>query len=73
MVTGVFLCLFGLGFIMHSLSIVFIWTPAYILAHVLELKWVEVPEMERRFGARYTEYKSRVPMFIPRPWRRVQK
>ena len=70
MVTGVFLCLFGLGFIMHSLSIVFISTPAYILAHVIELKRIEEPEMERRFGAKYAEYKSRVPMFMPRPWRR---
>ena len=70
MVTGVFMCLFGLGFIIHSLSIALIWTPAYILVHVIELKKVEEPEMERRFGASYTDYKHRVPMFIPRPWRR---
>jgi protein-S-isoprenylcysteine O-methyltransferase Ste14 len=68
MVTGVFACLFGLGSILHSISIVLIWTPAYILLHVIELKWVEEPELERRFGASYTEYKRRVPMFLPRPW-----
>ena len=70
MVSGVFMCLFGLGFIIHSMSMVLVWTPAYILAHIVELKKVEEPEMERRFGASYTDYKNRVPMFIPRPWRR---
>ncbi|UCG85173.1 MAG: isoprenylcysteine carboxylmethyltransferase family protein [Gemmatimonadota bacterium] len=70
MVTGVFAGLFGLGFIFHSLSIVLIWTPLYVLAHVIELKKVEEPELELRFGAAYTEYKRAVPMFIPRPWRR---
>jgi protein-S-isoprenylcysteine O-methyltransferase Ste14 len=70
MVTGVFTGLFGTGLILHSASIVFIWTPLYILAHVIELKKVEEPELELRFGAAYTEYKRAVPMFVPRPWRR---
>ena len=70
MVTGVFTCLFGIGLVLHSASIVFIWTPLYILAHAIELKKVEEPELELRFGAAYTEYKRSVPMFIPRPWRR---
>ena len=71
MVTGVFGLLFGIGFLLHSVSIVFIWTPLYILAHVVELKKVEEPELELRFGEAYAEYKRRVPMFIPRPWRRA--
>ncbi len=66
MVTGVFTGLFGIGLILHSASIVLIWTPLYILAHVVELKKVEEPELELRFGAAYTDYKRRVPMFIPR-------
>lgn len=70
MVTGVFGLLFGIGFLLHSVSIVFIWTPLYMLAHVIELKEVEEPELELRFGEAYAEYKRRVPMFIPRPWRR---
>ncbi len=70
MVTGVFGLLFGIGFLLHSVSIVFIWTPLYILAHVVELKKVEEPELELRFGEAYAEYKRRVPMFIPRPRRR---
>ena len=70
MVTGVFTGLFGTGLILHSVSIVFLWTPLYILAHVIELKKVEEPELALRFGAAYAEYKRTVPMFIPRPWRR---
>jgi protein-S-isoprenylcysteine O-methyltransferase Ste14 len=70
MVTGVFTGLFGIGLFLQSASIVFIWTPLYILAHIIELKKVEEPELELRFGAAYAEYKRTVPMFIPRPWRR---
>lgn len=73
MVTGVFTALFGLGLVLHSGSIVLIWTPLYILLHVIELKRVEEPELELRFGTAYTEYKRAVPMFVPRPWRRAKK
>jgi len=69
MVTGVFACLFGIGFMLNSISIVAIWTPLYIIAHAIELKKVEEPELEQRFGASYVDYKREVPMFIPRPWR----
>jgi protein-S-isoprenylcysteine O-methyltransferase Ste14 len=71
MVTGVFAALFGVGLLLHSSSIALLWTPLYILAHVIELKKVEEPELELRFGAAYAEYRQRVPMFIPRPWRRT--
>ena len=66
MLTGVFACLFGLGFLLHSLSTVFIWTPMFVLFNLLELKIVEEPELERRFGESYVAYKRRVPMFVPR-------
>lgn len=66
MLTGVFAMLFGLGLLLHSVGIAFIWTPAYVLVQVAELKLVEEPEMARRFGAAYAEYRSRVPMFVPR-------
>ena len=66
MLTGVFACLFGLGFFLHSVSIVVLWTPVFVLLNVIELKMVEEPELERRFGTSYREYKRRVPMFVPR-------
>jgi len=51
--------------LLHSVSIVLVWTPGYILIHFLELRLVEEPELERRFGRAYAEYRKRVPMFFP--------
>ena len=65
MLTGVFAFLFGIGFMLHSVSMVFIWTPVFIILNILELKLVEEPELERRFGESYIEYRRRVPMFVP--------
>jgi len=72
MLTGVFAFLFGIGFSLHSVSMVFVWTPAFIIFNVLELKLVEEPELERRFGKSYIEYKRRVPMFLPKGARRQE-
>ena len=66
MLTGVFMALLGLGLMLHSVGISVIWTPVYVLLHVAELKWVEEPELVRRFGAVYERYRAAVPMFIPR-------
>jgi protein-S-isoprenylcysteine O-methyltransferase Ste14 len=66
MLTGVFATLFGLGFMLHSVSLVFVWTPIFMVLNAIELKLVEEPELERRLGASYVEYRHRVPMFIPR-------
>ena len=65
MLTGLFVVLFGLGFLLHSAALVFVVTPVFIVANVIELKFVEEPELERRLGAVYTEYRRRVPMFVP--------
>ena len=67
MLTGVFLILFGLGFAVNSVSLVFFFTPLYILVHVWELKEIEEPELVKRLGAEYVEYRRRTPMFVPRP------
>lgn len=73
MVTGVFAVLFGLGLILQSMAVVLIWTPAYVLLHWIELKRVEEPELVRRFGDAYVDYRKRVPMFIPRLFRRPER
>lgn len=65
MLTGVFVLLFGLGILFNSFSLAFIFTPLFILLNVLELKTVEEPELEKRLGKEYLEYKKRTPMFIP--------
>jgi protein-S-isoprenylcysteine O-methyltransferase Ste14 len=67
MLSGVFACMFGLGFLLHSVSMVIVWTPAFVVVNVIELKLVEEPELERRFGASYRDYRRRTPMFVPRP------
>lgn len=65
MLTGVFLLLFGLGFWANSFSLVFFFTPLYVLINVWELKKIEEPELIRRLGDEYIEYRNQTPMFIP--------
>jgi protein-S-isoprenylcysteine O-methyltransferase Ste14 len=74
MLTGVFAFLVGLGFLLRSVSLVFICTPIFVVLNVLELKFVEEPELELRFGKSYTEYKEQVGMFSPRSlWHRKEE
>jgi len=70
MVTGVFLLLLGLGIFLGSITLVFLLTPLVILLIVWELKAIEEPELEKRLGKEYVEYKNRVPMFFP--WMKVR-
>ena len=65
MLTGVFLFLFGLGFAVDSFSLVCLFTPLYVLINVWELKNIEEPELVKRLGDEYVEYRQRTPMFIP--------
>ena len=66
MLSGVFLLLFGLGFFFQSVTLLFIFTPLFILINVLELKAIEEPELALRLGPAYLAYKKRTPMFFPR-------
>ena len=75
MLTGLFIFLWGLGILFGSISLIFIFTPLFVLLNVLELRAIEEPELEKRLGTEYIEYKKRTPMFIPqlkgrifRPW-----
>ena len=73
MTIGVFASAFGVGFLLHSLSMVGVWTPVAFVVHAIAVKRLEEPELELRFGSSYTDYKRRVPMFIPRaPGRRTK-
>ena len=53
-------------FYFGSLSLIFIFTPLFVLVNVLYVKAIEEREMEKKFGQEYLEYKKRVPMFIPK-------
>ena len=66
MLTGVSALLFGLGALFGSISLLVVFTPLFILINVWELKVIEEPELEKRLGADYIEYRKRTPMFFPR-------
>ncbi|MDJ0750695.1 MAG: isoprenylcysteine carboxylmethyltransferase family protein [Woeseiaceae bacterium] len=66
MISGVFLLLFGTGFAIGSLSLVLVFVPLYVLAHLWEIKNIEEPELARRLGDAYLDYRRRTPMFFPR-------
>jgi protein-S-isoprenylcysteine O-methyltransferase Ste14 len=66
MLTGVFFLLFGIGFLLGSFSLIFVFTPLFILANYWELKEIEEPELIKRFDAEYKIYKEKTPMFFPR-------
>ena len=65
MVTGIFIILFGLGILYSSVTLIFLFTPLFIFINIWELKAIEEPELVKRLGEEYIEYKIRTPMFIP--------
>ena len=65
MLTGVFLLLFGIGFALNSVSLVLVFTPLYVLLNIWELRHIEEPELVRRLGETYINYRQQTPMFIP--------
>ena len=66
MLTGIFMMLFGIGIMVGSISLTFIFTPLFILFNTWELKEIEEPELVRRLGEEYIAYRTRTPMFIPK-------
>lgn len=65
MLTGIFMQLFGLGMVSGSLSLMVVFTPLFIVINMWELKMIEEPELMKRLGQEYIEYRKRVPMFFP--------
>ena len=65
MLTGVFALLFGIGALLGSGSLLVIITPLFILVNIWELKAIEEPELVKRLGQDYVEYRKRTPMFFP--------
>jgi protein-S-isoprenylcysteine O-methyltransferase Ste14 len=65
MLAGVFALLFGIGVLLGSASLLVLFTPLFILINVWELKAIEEPELLKRLGQDYIEYRKRTPMFFP--------
>ena len=65
MLTGVFSLLFGFGVLFGSVFLLIVFTPLFIFINYWELKSIEEPELEKRLGEEYIEYRKRTPMFFP--------
>lgn len=66
MITGFFILLAGIGLFLNSVSFLFILLPLLIFFAIWEIRAIEEPELEKRLGEGYIEYKKNTPMFIPR-------
>jgi len=58
--------LLGVGILLNSISVIFIFKPLFVCLNIIYLKTIEEKEMEKKFGEAYLKYKESVPMFIPR-------
>lgn len=60
----------GLGLLLHTVWCL-VLTPLSFLFLRLYLAYWEEKGLVRRFGEEYLDYRSSVPAFVPRPWRRL--
>lgn len=63
---GQMLIMFGIGIYFSSILAVFIFIPFYIIMDVWMLKNIEEPELIKRLGSEYIEYRNQTPMFLGR-------
>ena len=66
MLSGAFLMLFGLGILLRSVTMTCVVFPLFVYIMCVELKFIEEPELEKRLGREYSDYRKRVPMFVPK-------
>jgi protein-S-isoprenylcysteine O-methyltransferase Ste14 len=65
MMTGLFMIIAGIGILFGSITLTFIMTPLFVFISILEFKYIEEPELMKRFGKNYTDYKEKTPIIIP--------
>lgn len=65
MIIGVIIVLIGESIAVESLNI-FIWAGMFFLINNIYFILFEEPNLEKRFGNEYREYKMNVPRWIPR-------
>jgi protein-S-isoprenylcysteine O-methyltransferase Ste14 len=66
MMTGLFMVMAGIGVFFGSVTLTFFMTPLFVFMSILEFKYIEEPELEKRFGKEYVEYRKKTPIIIPR-------
>lgn len=69
MMTGLFMVVAGIGIFFGSVTLTFIMTPLFVVMSILEFKYIEEPELMKRFGQEYVEYRKRTPIIIPEIWK----
>jgi protein-S-isoprenylcysteine O-methyltransferase Ste14 len=42
------------------------WAAVFLLVNMIYIPFIEEPQLERRFGDEYRQYKRDVPRFVPR-------
>ncbi|MFX1318192.1 MAG: methyltransferase family protein [Promethearchaeota archaeon] len=70
MIISVLLILLGEA-ILFGATLLFLWFFIFWIMNHVWFIWWEEPDLERRFGDKYREYKANVPRWFPRPtpWR----
>ena len=64
MITGVLFILIGESLILHSTSIL-IWAGIFFVINTIYFILKEEPDLQKKFGEEYQEYKKHVPRWIP--------
>jgi protein-S-isoprenylcysteine O-methyltransferase Ste14 len=70
MLTGLFMVMAGIGIFFGSVTLTFIMTPLFVFMSILEFKYIEEPELAKRFGTQYIEYKQKTPIIIPKLYKK---
>jgi protein-S-isoprenylcysteine O-methyltransferase Ste14 len=65
MMTGLFMIMIGIGILFGSVTLTFLITPLFVFMSILEFKYIEEPELMKRFDKNYTDYKEKTPIIIP--------
>jgi len=66
MMTGLFMVMAGIGIFSGSITLTFFMTPLFVFMSILEFKYIEEPDLTKRFGKVYNEYKEKTPIIIPK-------
>lgn len=65
MYIGAFILLIGFGVFHHSISILILCVVLFLLFHLFVV-FVEEPQLEKRFGESYLEYKKVIRRWVPK-------
>ena len=65
-VLGYMLLPLGMGLLFRSLGMTILFPALILIIMIIRIKKWEEPDLEKRFGAKYLEYKHKTPFLLPR-------